>query len=104
VIDGLGSLSSLKELNLSGNNIETIGTGLDDLERLEELNLSNNKIGNFKELLNLNRLPQLKSSTFYDPHYGENPICNLCNYQVTFATKIRHTFYTICLICLNLTL
>jgi Leucine-rich repeat (LRR) protein len=68
-------------MNISGNKIENIGTGLDSLANLRELNLSNNKIGNFKELLNLNWLPNLKVSCFFDPHYGENPICNLCNYQ-----------------------
>jgi Leucine-rich repeat (LRR) protein len=41
-------------MNISGNKIENIGTGLDSLANLRELNLSNNKIGNFKELLNLN--------------------------------------------------
>jgi hypothetical protein len=69
-------------MNVAGNKIETIGTGLDSLFDLKELNLANNRIGNFKELLNLNRLPGLKSAAFFDPHFGENPICNLCNYQV----------------------
>lgn len=55
--------------------------GLDGLVSLEELNIANNKVGNFKEVLNLNRLPSLKICTFQDPHYGENPLCNLCNYQ-----------------------
>ena len=38
--------------------------GLDGLISLEELNISNNKVGNFKEVLNLNRLPNLKVCTF----------------------------------------
>lgn len=59
------------------NHIEIIGTGLDGLESLESINLAGNKIGNFKELLNLNRLPNLRIATFYDPHYGDNPIINL---------------------------
>ena len=63
------------------NKIEIIGTGLDGLDNLEDLNLAGNKIGNFKELLNLNRLPNLRIATFFDPHYGDNPIINLCNYQ-----------------------
>lgn len=54
----------LKELNLSGNKVEIIGMGLDGLISLEELNISNNRIGNFKEILNLNRLPNLKTCTF----------------------------------------
>ena len=71
----------LKELSISMNKIEVIGTGLDGLDNLVDLNMAGNKIGNFKELLNLNRLPSLKTATFFDPHYGDNPIWNLCNYQ-----------------------
>lgn len=51
------------------------------MENLYEINLAANKLGNFKELLNINRISSLKVATFFDPHYGENPICNLCNYQ-----------------------
>ena len=80
-IDGIQSLSHLTELNLAKNNIETIGIGLDGLVNLRELNISANRIGNFKEVLNLNRLPNLIICTFSDAHYGENPICSLCNYQ-----------------------
>lgn len=80
-IDNLHQLHKLEQLNLAGNNIETIGMGLDGLVSLSELNLSSNRIGNFKEVLNLNRLPCLTICTFDDPHYGDNPICNLCNYQ-----------------------
>ena len=47
----------LKELNLAMNRVETIGMSLDGLVALEELNISANRIGNFKEVLNLNRLP-----------------------------------------------
>ena len=66
---------------MAQNNIEVIGIGLDGLISMRELNLSANRIGNFKEVLNLNRLPNLSSCNFIDPNYGENPICSLCNYQ-----------------------
>ena len=75
-----GNFIYFVELNLAQNNIENIGIGLDGLTALKELNLSQNRIGNFKEVLNLNRLPNLTSCSFLDPHYGENPICSLCNY------------------------
>ena len=75
-IDGISNLAQLVELNLAKNNIECIGIGLDGLVSLKELNLSANRIGNFKEVLNLNRLPNLQICTFSDPHYGENPICS----------------------------
>jgi len=84
VIQGIKNLTQLKDLNLAGNKISSLGNSLDPLLSLEELNLSNNKIGNLKELLNLNRLPKLRVASFSDPHYGENPICGLCNYQ-TYA-------------------
>ena len=54
------------------------------------MNLSANRIGNFKELLNLNRLPSLRVATFYDPHFGDNPICNLCNYQTYVLYHLPH--------------
>ncbi len=60
----LNNLVRLKELNLASNRIESIGMSLDGLIALEELNISNNKIGNFKEVLNLNRLPNLRICTF----------------------------------------
>ena len=48
---------------------------------MEILNLANNKIGHFKEILNINRLPSLKCVYFSDPNFGENPICLVSNYQ-----------------------
>lgn len=80
-LEGLPILPQLKEFSIARNKIEVIGTGLDGLDNLEDLNMSGNRIGNFKELLNLNRLPRLVRATFFDPHYGDNPICNLWNYQ-----------------------
>ena len=81
-VDGLNSLSNLQDLNLAQNQIEYLGVGFDELISLRELNLSANKIGNFKEVLNLNRLPKLESCLFNDVNYGDNPICQLCNYQI----------------------
>ena len=80
-LDGLNGLVNLKTLEVQGNMIECVGASLDELTQLEEINISANKISNFKELLNLNRLPRLKNAVFSDPHFGENPICTLCNYQ-----------------------
>lgn len=54
-------------------------------QRLEELNLSRNKISSFRDILYLSRLDSLKSLSLMDPHFGDNPICRLCNYQ-TYVT------------------
>ena len=75
-------MEKLKQLSLAGNSIEYIKNSLDNLINLNDFNISGNKISTFKEALNLNRLPNLEILAFYDPHFGENPICNLCNYQV----------------------
>lgn len=80
-ITGLNSLCNLLELNLAANNIESIGVGLDGMNSLRDLNISSNRLGNFKEVLNLTRLSTLQICAFSDQHYGENPICSLCNYQ-----------------------
>jgi Leucine-rich repeat (LRR) protein len=58
-VTGLQTLERLENLNLASNNIEQIGIGLDGLVSLSMINLAANKIGNFKEVLNLNRLPCL---------------------------------------------
>ena len=79
-VDGLNSLVNLTELNLAMNHIESIGISLDNLKSIRDLNLSGNRIGSFKEILNLTRLPNLQYCSFSDPNYGENPICSLCNY------------------------
>lgn len=80
-VDGLSSLTNLTDLNLAANLIELVGISLDNLKNIRELNLAGNRIGSFKEVLNLTRLPNLTYCNFSDPNYGENPICSLCNYQ-----------------------
>eukprot|EP00736_Rhodelphis_marinus_P003488 Rmarinus@m.14061 len=80
-IEGLAALSNLKDLSLASNKIDSIGPALDPNGRLETLNLSDNLIGCFKEIPNLARLPELKTLLLMDPNHGDNPVCNLCNYQ-----------------------
>ena len=74
---------------MGGNQIDCIKTGLDNLVSLEDLNISGNRIGTFKEVLNLNRLPNLKVLAFKDPHFGENPLCNLSNYETYVLYHLR---------------
>ena len=44
----MDALTELRDLNLGGNQITTIGTSLERLTELEILNLSGNKIALFK--------------------------------------------------------
>ena len=80
-IEGLENIETLTELNLASNEIDQIGDNLLYNQNLANLNLSANKIGCFKEVCCLARLPHLVSLSFNDPHWGENPIATLCNYQ-----------------------
>lgn len=80
-LSGLESLFNLRQLWVARNQIDHIGNSLDSNTALEELNLSDNRIGSFKELDNLGRLPSLSNLALNDPHFGPNPVCNLCNYQ-----------------------
>ena len=80
-IEGLSKCPKLRVLWLASNRIENILTGLDDNLQLAELNMAANKVGEFKQVLNLSRCKTLRTLFFSDPHYGENPMCNLCNYQ-----------------------
>ena len=79
--DCTSQLINLRTLWLCGNEIETIGVSLLQNTKLKELNLANNKINSFRDILNLQKLPQLARLSFSDPHFGDNPVCQLCNYQ-----------------------
>eukprot|EP01059_Diplonema_ambulator_P035367 TRINITY_DN8290_c0_g1_i2.p1 TRINITY_DN8290_c0_g1~~TRINITY_DN8290_c0_g1_i2.p1 ORF type:complete len:1479 (+),score=580.35 TRINITY_DN8290_c0_g1_i2:85-4521(+) len=80
-VTGLSRLVNLRVLWLASNLLTRIGHSLDNLVKLEEVNLSNNLIGSFREIPHLDRLPNLTHLYFSDPHFGDNPICQLCNYQ-----------------------
>jgi len=104
VLENLDGLSSLRQFWISGNQIEHIKNSLDKLSSLNDLNLSGNKICSFKEILNLTRLPKLEILSFYDPHYGDNPICLLGNYQVSWNSDFQNLNFSsyrllFCIIC-----
>ena len=82
VLEGLSELTKLKQLCVAGNQISKIGSALNQLTSLQELNMSGNFIGSFREILSLTSLPALHALTFADPHFTENPVCNLCNYRI----------------------
>lgn len=43
--------------------------------------MSGNRISDVEEVKGLRELTRLKSLSFFDPHFGENPICKIYNYQ-----------------------
>lgn len=81
VIEGLSNLHNLQILNLAMNLIEHVGNRLKSLQNLREVNLSGNRINNVEEIRPLREMTNLKVLYFFDPHYGENPLCKIYNYQ-----------------------
>uniref|UniRef100_K3X2D6 Protein phosphatase 1 regulatory subunit 7 n=1 Tax=Globisporangium ultimum (strain ATCC 200006 / CBS 805.95 / DAOM BR144) TaxID=431595 RepID=K3X2D6_GLOUD len=80
-LDGLWKLTQLKQFWVCRNRIERIDSALSCCVSLTELNFADNRLCNFKSLLSLASLDQLAVLTLSDPHYGDNPVCKLCNYQ-----------------------
>ena len=83
-------LTKLTTLWLARNQIAFICDALDNNLALTDLNLSANLVGNFKDIPHLSRLRHLKSLSFGDPHYGECPVCALCNYQTYVLFHVHH--------------
>ena len=80
-IEGLAPLKKLTTLWLARNQISSIGDTLDANTALTDLNLAATAIGSFKDIPHLTRLRHLRTLAFSDLHYGESPVCALCNYQ-----------------------
>jgi Leucine-rich repeat (LRR) protein len=85
VVQHMEGLQALQCLNMARNRIREISNSLDANTALIELNLAGNELWSFKDLLNLTRSANLRKLSFADPDYGDNPVCELCNYQVRTA-------------------
>lgn len=89
-LQGLLNVGSLRILQVARNRISKIGSALNSLSELHELNISGNSIASFKEILALCALPSLRVLSFNDPHFLENSVCNLCNYQTFVLYQLPH--------------
>ena len=92
-ITGLERLEQLTHLNLAQNKIREIGASLDSNTSLLELNLAGNELWSFKDLLNLTRASSLRRLAFNDPDFGDNPVCELCNYQTYVFFHLQQLTY-----------
>ena len=88
-VKGLQNCPKLRTLSLASNLIESVCGRLDNQVALEDLNLACNKIGSFRDIPYLDKLPSLRSISFADPHFGANPVCQLCNYQTYTIYHLR---------------
>ncbi|KAG7382808.1 Leucine-rich repeat-containing protein 9 [Phytophthora pseudosyringae] len=87
-LDGLWRLTKLTQLWAGRNRIDRIDTALNCCVKLAELNLADNKLSSFKGLLSLTNLDQLAVLVLSDPHFGDNPVCRLCNYQTYLMCQL----------------
>ncbi|KAF4031863.1 Leucine-rich repeat domain-containing protein [Phytophthora infestans] len=87
-LDGLWRLTKLTRLWACRNRIDRIDTALNCCVNLTELNLADNRLSSFKGLLSLKNLDQLTVLVLSDPHFGDNPVCRLCNYQTYLMCQL----------------
>ncbi|GMF30965.1 unnamed protein product [Phytophthora lilii] len=87
-LDGLWRLTKLTQLWACRNRIDRIDTALNGCVNLTELNLADNRLSSFKGLLSLMNLDQLTVLVLSDPHFGDNPVCRLCNYQTYLICQL----------------
>lgn len=92
-LDGLRKLTKLSQLWACRNQIHRLDTAINACSSLKELNLAGNRLSSFKSLLPLANLDALSVLTLSDPHFGDNPVCRLCNYQTYLMCHLsRLTF------------
>ena len=89
-VQGLEACGLLSCLWLGANRIVGLCDALSASTHLEELNLAGNLISNFKDIPNLARMRRLSSLCFSEPHFGDNPLCSLCNYQTYLLFHMTH--------------
>lgn len=89
-LEGVSEIKGLRTLWAARNSLTAIGTALDRNTCLTSLNVADNGIGYFKEIHNLARVPSLRHLCFSEPHFGDNPVCNLCNYQTYVLYQLPH--------------
>lgn len=80
-LENLDTLANLQSLSAARNKIRALGNDLDNCMALVDLNVAGNQMWSFKDLLNLTRASSLRRLAFSDCDYGDNPVCDLCNYQ-----------------------
>jgi Leucine-rich repeat (LRR) protein len=89
-LDGLRDLTNLSQLWVCRNQIDRLDSTLNTCMNLTELNLAGNRLSSFKSLLPLANLDGLLVLTLSDPHFGDNPVCRLCNYQTYLMCHLSH--------------
>ncbi|CEG45969.1 Protein phosphatase 1, regulatory subunit, and related proteins [Plasmopara halstedii] len=92
-LDGLGRVTKLTHLWACRNQISCINSSLMSCVNLKELNLADNNLSSLKGLLSLATMDQLSSLILSDVHFGDNPVCRLCNYETFLVCQLpRLTF------------
>ncbi len=75
-------------------------SSLEHLQSLEELNLADNRIASFAEIPHFARLAvRLRALYLSDPHFGDNPVCALCNYRTYAVHQVRARVWVCSVYC-----
>ncbi|KDO34129.1 hypothetical protein SPRG_01399 [Saprolegnia parasitica CBS 223.65] len=92
-LSGLEHCTALRVLWVAKNHIASLERCLDANVTLTELNVAANQLSSFQALAPLGKLPHLTSLSLSDPHFGDNPVCRLCNYQTYLLCQLPHLAY-----------
>ncbi|RHY90153.1 hypothetical protein DYB31_008777, partial [Aphanomyces astaci] len=92
-LSGLSECVQLKQLWLARNDLDELESGFEANKLLEDINVASNRLHSFQSLHGLNKLPALRSLSLSDPHYGDNPVCRLCNYQTYLLCQLPALIY-----------
>jgi len=78
--------ASLQVLNISSVGITYVSDDITNFPNLKVLRVAGNQLSSFSSVLAITKLINLNELSFYDPMYGENPICKLPNYDIIPAS------------------
>lgn len=81
-LHGIELAPNLEELNVARNRLDTVVGQLDRNVKVRWLNLADNQITSFRDILDLSKFVGMTELALADPDWGENPICDLSNYQM----------------------
>ena len=94
-VENISCLSTCTQLNIirCGNNkIHTLcNQNFDKLINLHTLNIAGNFLLYFQEISLLAKMKNLKNLCLSDPHFGNNPLCEMSNYYTYSLYKLKTT-------------
>lgn len=88
-IDEFPKTSTVKTLDISACGLHQLSSTIINLPNLQTLLIGGNRFHDFSILEPLKKLDNLIELNIYDPNYGDNPICNLPNYNIISLSSLQ---------------